>query len=128
MGKRMIREWGFSDKVGRVALSSPDQGGPFMGRQMGQQQTKWGSKIMGDVDAEVERLVNNSYMTAKKIIEDNRPLLDHLAKVLVEQEVVSAEEFAMMQVQFGAKVEAFEVIGEKLNREKLPFNEFPANV
>jgi len=46
----------------------------------------------------------------------------------VEQEVVSAEEFAMMQVQFGAKVEAFEVIGEKLNREKLPFNEFPANV
>merc|ERR1711956_10145 len=44
--KRMIREWGMSDKVGLVALSTPDQGGPFMGRQMGQQQTKWGSRIM----------------------------------------------------------------------------------
>merc|ERR1712113_635540 len=98
--------------------------GPFMGRQMGSQQTRWGSKIMGDVDAEVERLVNNSYMTAKKIIEENRPLLDHLAKVLVEQEVVSAEEFAMMQVEFGAKVTPFEVIGEELNRDKLPFNQF----
>merc|ERR1712113_405754 len=120
--KQMIKEWGFSDRVGRVALSTPDQGGPFMGRQMGSQQTRCGSKIMGDVDAEVERLVNNSYMTAKKIIEENRPLLDHLAKVLVEQEVVSAEEFAMMQVEFGAKVTPFEVIGEELNRDKLPFN------
>merc|ERR1712113_459715 len=126
--KRMIREWGFSDKVGRVALSAPDQGGPFMGRQMGQQQTKWGSRIMGDVDAEVERLVNNSYVIAKKIIEDNRPLLDHLAKVLVEQEVVSAEEFAMMQVEFGAKVTSFEVIDEELNLDKLPFNDLPTQL
>jgi len=126
--KRMIREWGMSDKVGLVALSTPDQGGPFMGRQMGQQQTKWGSRIMGDCDAEVERLVNNSYITAKTIIENNRPLLDHLALTLVEQEVVSAEEFAMMQVEFGAKVAPFEVCGEELNRQDLPFKGFPTKL
>jgi len=115
--KRMIREWGMSDKVGLVAISPPEQGGQFMG----QQRSVWGSKIMGDVDAETERLVNNSYIIAKKILTDNRPLLDHLAITLVEQEVVSAEEFAMMQVEFDAKVTDFEVIGEELNREDLPF-------
>merc|ERR1711920_438185 len=65
IAKRMVMQWGMSDKVGRVALENPSSGGPFMGRSMGQQQTKWGSKILGEVDMEVERVVNNAYMTAK---------------------------------------------------------------
>merc|ERR1712127_1009837 len=125
IAKRMVKEWGMSDKVGRVALETPDSGGPFMGRSMGQQRTRWGSKIMGDVDSEVERLVNNSYIIAKKIIEDNRPLLDHLARTLVEQEVVGTEEFQMMQVEFDAKVYDFAVLGEMKNREQLPFQDMP---
>merc|ERR1719319_1212434 len=103
IAKRMVKQWGMSAKVGRLALEEPQSGGPFMGRSMGQRQTQWGSRIMGNVDQEVERLVNNSYLTAKKLITDNRPLLDHLAKTLVEQEVVSAEEYQMMLVQFNAK-------------------------
>merc|ERR1740124_1441101 len=96
--KRMIREWGMSEKVGLVALSTPDQGGPFMGRQMGQQQTRWGSRIMGDCDAEVERLVNNSYITARKILEDvaGKPITierkkDPLGKVGIHPEKHSLE-------------------------------------
>lgn len=128
IAKRMIKEWGMGDTVGRVALETPQSGGPFMGRSMGQQQTRWGTKIMGKTDAEVERLVNNSYIKAKKIINNNRPLLDHLAKTLVEQEVVSAEEYQMMLVEFNAKVADFDVIGEELNRAELPFQSMPENV
>ena len=128
IAKRMVKEWGMSKDVGAIALSSPQAGGPFMGRQMGQQQTRWGSKIMGKTDAEVERLVNNSYIKAKRIIEENRDLLDHLAKTLVEQEVVSSEEYQMMLVEFGSKVADFDVIGEDTNRDKLPFQEMPATL
>ena len=117
-----------SDEVGRVALSTPSSGGPFMGREMGTRRTQWGSKIMGKTDAEVERLVNNSYLTAKRILSENMPLLHHLAKTLVEQEVVSAEEFQMMLVEFNAKVVEFKVIGEEKNRDKLPFQTMPASV
>merc|ERR1712244_143945 len=127
IAKRMIKEWGMSDTVGRVALETPQSGGPFMGRAMGQQQTRWGTKIMGKTDAEVERLVNNSYIKAKQIINDNRPLLDHLAKTLVEQEVVSAEEFQMMLVEFKVQALSYEVLGEERNREKLPFQSLPAS-
>ena len=86
-----------------------------------------GLKIIFAVDAEVERLVNNFYFTEKKIIEDNRPLLDHLAKILVEQEVVSVEEFAMMRAEFSANVTPFEIIGEEFNRDQMPFNQFTAS-
>uniref|UniRef100_A0A7S2E7W5 AAA+ ATPase domain-containing protein n=1 Tax=Trieres chinensis TaxID=1514140 RepID=A0A7S2E7W5_TRICV len=126
--KRMVKMWGMSSEVGNVMLEEPQSGGPFMGRSMGMPQTRWGSKIMGTVDVEVERLVNNSYLKAKKILEDNRPLLDHLAKTLVEQEVVSAEEFQMMLVEFNAQTVNFGVIGEEKNRDQLPFQNMPSTV
>jgi len=128
IAKRMVKQWGMSKKVGCVALEEQQSGGPFMGRQMGMRQTQWGGRLMGDVDQEVERMVNNSYLTAKKVLTDNRPLLDHLAKTLVEQEVVSAEEFQMMLVQFKAQTIKYEVIGQDRNRDKLPFQDLPATV
>ena len=128
IAKRMVKEWGMSDVVGRVALSRPSGGGPFMGRMMGMRQTQWGAKLLSNVDAEVERLVNNSYLTAKKILSENMDLLHHLAMTLVEQEVVSAEEFQMMLVEFNAKVVPFDIIGPERNRDKLPFQQMPASV
>merc|ERR1712127_785246 len=68
IAKRMVKQWGMSKKVGCVALEEQQSGGPFMGRQMGQRPTQWGGKIMGNVDSEVERMVNNSYLTAKKVL------------------------------------------------------------
>jgi cell division protease FtsH len=99
-----------------------------MGRMMMRRPTQWGNRIMGTVEEEVERLVNNSYIIAKKILTENRPLLDHLASVLMEQEVVSAEEFQMMLVEFKAQTIDYAVIGEERNREKLPFQNIPMNV
>jgi len=126
--KQMVRMYGMSDKVGPIALDSPQQGGPFMGRQMGQQQTQWGNKVLGTCDYEVERLVNNAYITAKKVLTENIDLLHHLSRTLVQQEVVSAEEFEMMLVQFGGNCEEYAVIPDKLNRERLPFQSMPDTV
>lgn len=83
---------------------------------------------MGTVEEEVERLVNNAYLIAKKIILDNKDLLEHLTRTLMEQEVVSAEEFQMMLVQFKARTIDYAVLGEEKNREKLPFQQFPEAV
>lgn len=127
IAKRMVKEWGMSDKVGRIVLNDASRGrGPM--RMMMPRQTKWGNKIMGDVEQEVERLVNNSYLIAKQILESNRELLDHLAAVLIEQEVVSAEEFQMMLVQYNAQTIDYKVIGEERNREKLPFQYMPSSI
>jgi cell division protease FtsH len=126
IAKRMVKEWGMSDKVGLVAISEPQGRGPFMGRMMMRRPAQWGNQIMGTVEEEVERLVNNSYLIAKKILTDNRNLLDYLAKTLIDQEVVSAEEFQMMLAEFKVRTIDYQVLGEELNREKLPFQVIPA--
>jgi hypothetical protein len=76
----------------------------------------------------VERLVNNAYLVAKKILTENRDLLEHLTKTLMEQEVVSAEEFQMMLVEFKARTIDYAVLGQEKNREKLPFQSLPEAV
>jgi cell division protease FtsH len=126
IAKLMVKEWGMSDKVGRVALKEPNGGGGMMG--MMRPPTMWGNKILGTVEMEVERLVNNSYLVAKKILSENKPLLDHLAATLMEQEVVSAEEFQMMLVEFKARTVDFAILGEEKNRDKLPFQDMPERV
>ena len=68
-----------------------------------------GRKILDTVDTEVERLVNCSYERAKSILENNMSLLHHLARALVEREVVSAEEFSMMLIEFNAKTVSFDI-------------------
>ena len=128
IARSMVKEWGMSDVVGRVALSEPQTGGPFMGRSMGLRQTHWGSKLMSKVDSEVERLVNNAYVKAKFILSQNRNLLDHLASTLAENEVVTAEEFQMMILGFDAKVIEYELMGNDKKRKDLPFQNFPKNV
>mmetsp|Transcript_7902 Transcript_7902/g.12261 ORF Transcript_7902/g.12261 Transcript_7902/m.12261 type:complete len:682 (-) Transcript_7902:57-2102(-) len=128
IAKRMVKEWGMSKKVGLVALSTPQEGGPFMGRSMGQRGTQWGSKIMGNVDSEVERLVNNAYIKAKTVLSDNIELLHHLASTLVDQEVVTAEEFQIMVLMFNATVVDYKTFAsnyDERNRERLPFQKFP---
>ena len=124
IAKRMVKDWGMSDKIGRVAITQQGGGG-YMGMMS---KPVWGNKMMGTVEGEVERLVNNSYLVAKQILTDNKELLEFLTAELMEREVVSAEEFQMMLVQFKAKTFEFKVIGEERNREVLPFQDLPASV
>ena len=132
IAKRMVKEWGMSNKVGRIALSSPGSDGPFLGKELGLgQRNRFGQKLLRLVDLEVERLVNNAYIKAKTVLVDNLELLHHLAKTLVEQEVVSAEEFQMMVLMFNAKVvdyTTFSSTYDERNREQLPFQQFPENL
>jgi cell division protease FtsH len=116
-----------SSKVGLVTVSEP-QHPSFMGMRMLRRPTQWGNKMMGTVEEEVERLVNNAYVVAKDVLTKNRDLLDHLSKTLQEQEVVSAEEFQMMLVKFNAHKIDYEVLGDEKSREKLPFQNLPVAV
>jgi cell division protease FtsH len=125
----MVKEWGMSDKIlGCVALSEPSGGGPWMGLRMLQRQTVWVNKILGMIEEEVEHLINNSCLVAKQILTKNRDWLEHLSKTLMDQEVVSAEEFQMMLIQFKAKTIAFKVLGGVSNCEKLTFQTLPISM
>merc|ERR1712127_847446 len=113
-------------QVGYVAVDEPNMSP--MQRMMMQNGSMWGDKKLKAVEEEVERLVNNSYMTAKKILLENYDLFEELTQALMEREVVSAEEFQMMLYENNSKSINYALIGEDSNRDKLPFQELPPTV
>ncbi|CAM9754980.1 unnamed protein product [Phaeothamnion confervicola] len=128
IARRMVSQWGMSEKVGPLVVGGGGGGNPFMGRSMGEQADSWGSDIMKEVDDEVERVVNNAYLVGKKILQDNKALLESLALKLIEQETVSAEELSLMITEHNVVMGPYGVYGTDQNREKLPFQRQPASV
>ena len=128
IARRMVAQWGMSDAVGPVVVEEQQQGGPFMGREMMGGAPSWGGKVNMEIDLEVERLVNNSYLLAKKVLTDNYDLLVQLSKDLCERETVTAEEFQALLVEFNTKTVDYKTIGADLKREDLPFQMLPATV
>jgi cell division protease FtsH len=93
--KMMVTRFGMSERIGQVALAQ-DSSSPFLGRQMGSQQQSMSAETKALIDSEVSRLVSGAYERAKTLLTENRPALDALAKMLVEKETVTAEEFAQL--------------------------------
>ena len=79
-----------SDKLGPVALGR-SQGGMFLGRDIAAERD-FSEDTASTIDQEVSELVDVAYKRATKVLVDNRPVLDELAELLVEQETVDAEE------------------------------------
>jgi len=64
----------------------------FLGRDM-MREKDYSEETARVVDEEVKRIVDECYSRAKKIIEENKEKLSRLVDVLLEKEVLSADEF-----------------------------------
>jgi cell division protease FtsH len=88
--RRMVTEWGMSDRLGMVAYGENSQE-VFLGHSVTQ------SKLVSEataqeIDAEIKRIIDAAYATAKRILTERREDLDSLAKGLLEYETLSGEE------------------------------------
>merc|ERR1711862_1055935 len=77
---------------------------------------------------EIERLVNNAYLLAKKILEENKDMMEELKDMLMDTEVVTAEEFQMLLVKYKARCVPYQLYKDELNSDKLPFQLLPGMV
>eukprot|EP00913_Durusdinium_trenchii_P015103 g14164.t1 len=92
VAKQMVMQLGMSPEIGQRLLGGQQQGGPFMGRDfMGQGAPPISQALKQKVDDEVKRIVDEQYQRGMKLLRDNMFLLDELAKMLMEEEKVSAE-------------------------------------
>ncbi len=90
MARRMVTEWGMSDKLGPLRYTS-DQEEVFLGHSVSQ------SKNMSDdtaliVDQEVRLIVEEGYTKAKEILTTYIDQLHSLAKALLEYETLTGDE------------------------------------
>ncbi len=90
VARRMVTEWGMSDKLGPLRYAS-DQEEVFLGHSVTQ------TKNMSDetaklVDAEVRLIVDEAYSKAKDILTTYLDQLHALAKALLEYETLTGDE------------------------------------
>ena len=89
----MVSEWGMSDKVGPISYSSEKE--IFIGRDMASH-VSYSEATAAVIDEEVQRIIMDALEKARKLLKDHKPLLDTMARVLVERETIFSEEVDMI--------------------------------
>lgn len=91
--RRMVTEWGMSDKLGPIAYGS--SGPVFLGRDY-EERNIYSEETAGLIDAEVKKIIMTQYERARKLLSENREILDNMARVLVERETIYTDEVDML--------------------------------
>ena len=91
LAKNMVTRWGLSEALGPVAYGSENDE-VFLGRDYGHVRD-YSDEVAARIDAEVRRIVEESYEKALVILKSNRHQLDSLAEFLLEYEKVNEKEF-----------------------------------
>ncbi len=105
VARQMVMRFGMSDKLGPVALGR-QQGNMFLGRDI-MSERDFSEETAAAVDEEVGQLVDVAYTRAKKVLVDNRHILDQIAQMLVDKETVDAEELQEILANNDVKTAAF---------------------
>lgn len=90
MAKRMVTEWGLSEKLGPLSYSNNEQE-VFLGHSVTQTQNI-SEETARLIDEEVKLFVENGYKRAEKILKTKRNDLEALAQGLLEYETLSGDE------------------------------------
>jgi cell division protease FtsH len=95
LARRYVSQWGLSDAIGPVLVGEHEQE-VFLGRELGSRRIV-SEKTAQMVDAEVTRLLNDSYERARKTLTDNMELLHAIAEALLERETLTSQDFETLQ-------------------------------
>ncbi|MFS0784825.1 ATP-dependent zinc metalloprotease FtsH [Shouchella sp. 1P09AA] len=91
IARKMVTEYGMSDKLGPMQFGSSSGGQVFLGRDI-QNEQNYSDAIAHEIDLEVQRIIKDSYERCKQILIDNKDSLDLVAQKLIELETLDAEQ------------------------------------
>ena len=90
IARAMVTQWGFSKELGTVAYGE-NQEEVFLGHSVARQQNV-SEETARKIDAEVKRLIDEGYDTARRILTEKADDLEALAQGLLEFETLSGDE------------------------------------
>jgi cell division protease FtsH len=99
LARRMVCEWGMSDQLGPMTFGKKEEQ-IFLGRDFTQIKD-YSEKTAIEIDAEVRGIIGRAYERAKRLLVENRKILDKMADVLLEKEVLDAAEIDVILKSFG---------------------------
>ena len=87
LAKKMVMQYGMSDRVGLMALSTTQN--EYLD---GQSVMDCSQTTAAAADEEVQKLLADSYEKAKQLLVEKRPLLDEIALYLLQKETITGDE------------------------------------
>src|SRR5437870_5724844 len=99
LARRMVCEWGMSEKLGPMTFGKKEEE-IFLGRDF-TQKVDYSRSTGIEIDAEVRRIIQESYHRAKDLLKTNLRLLHKVAETLLEKEVLDGSEIDAIVRDFG---------------------------
>ena len=91
IARRMVTTYGMSEKLGVVNYDNDDDE-VFIGRDLAHSR-KISEETANEIDEEVRSIIDTCHERAKKLISEHRDVLESTAKLLLEKEKITKEEF-----------------------------------
>jgi cell division protease FtsH len=117
IARRMVTEFGMSDKLGVGQFGQASGGQVFLGRDIHNEQN-YSDAIAFEIDLEIQRILKECYERAKTILTENRDKLDLIAKTLLEVETLNAEQIEYLISNGRMPESASELEGIKVDTKK----------
>ena len=118
VARKMVAEWGMSDKVGLLSFGEGEE--IFVGRDY-QRQLAYSQELAYTIDQEIKKIVDEAHARAKQILESKKDVLLKVEQILLDKETIYKEEFEMLFN--GASVEEVENAIDKKEQEKREYQE-----
>ncbi len=93
LARKMVREWGMSDRIGPMAWGS--QGAVFLGEDLVHTRD-YSDDTARVIDEEVERILREEEDRARKVLSEHRPGLEAVAQALLVSETLDGDEVARL--------------------------------
>ncbi|MCC5628545.1 ATP-dependent zinc metalloprotease FtsH [Nostoc sphaeroides CHAB 2801] len=90
MARQMVTRFGMSE-LGPLSLEN-QSGEVFLGRDW-MNKSDYSEEIAAKIDSQVREIVNNSYIRAIELLQENRIVLERLVDLLIEQETIEGDAF-----------------------------------
>ena len=97
MARQMVTRYGMSD-LGPLSLES-QSGEVFLGRDL-MTRSEYSEEISSRIDAQVRSIVEHCYNDARRIVRENRVVVDRLVDLLIEKETIDGDEFRQIVAEY----------------------------
>lgn len=88
IARAMVTQYGMSEKFGLMGLATQESQ-YLSGRAV----MNCGDATAAEVDTEVMRILKESYEEAKRLLSENREIMDEIAEFLIQKETITGKEF-----------------------------------
>ena len=101
LAKSMVTKFGMSEELGLINYDQNNEE-VFVGRDFANTSRGYGEEVAGKIDREVKRIIDECYAKAKSIIMEHNDILEACAKLLLEKEKITSEEFGALFYEEGS--------------------------